>query len=218
MIYQKMSIKYIDARFDYANMYNWTNDLPEDSIHAFLSIINYINTKDVHTQKHILEIGTFVGTSAIKLVEMITNADITVIDMWEDYKEVGGMINTVDKIKENNIERIFYQNIETSGLKHLFTIKKGNSFDVLLDLVKDNMQFNVIYVDGSHTLLDSYADILLSFELLQIGGVMIIDDVPFNKGDVLNSPLEAVKYFVQRNEKRITILHSGYRLFLEKLS
>lgn len=213
-----MSIKYIDARFDYANMYNWTNDLPEDSIHAFLSIINYINTKDVHTQKHILEIGTFVGTSAIKLVEMITNADITVIDMWEDYKEVGGMINTVDKIKENNIERIFYQNIETSGLKHLFTIKKGNSFDVLLDLVKDNMQFNVIYVDGSHTLLDSYADILLSFELLQIGGVMIIDDVPFNKGDVLNSPLEAVKYFVQRNEKRITILHSGYRLFLEKLS
>jgi predicted O-methyltransferase YrrM len=199
-------------------MYNWTNDLPEDSIHAFLSIINYINTKDVHTQKHILEIGTFVGTSAIKLVEMITNADITVIDMWEDYKEVGGMINTVDKIKENNIERIFYQNIETSGLKHLFTIKKGNSFDVLLDLVKDNMQFNVIYVDGSHTLLDSYADILLSFELLQIGGVMIIDDVPFNKGDVLNSPLEAVKYFVQRNEKRITILHSGYRLFLEKLS
>jgi predicted O-methyltransferase YrrM len=149
---------------------------------------------------------------------MIKNADITVIDMWEDYKEVGGTIGTVDKIKENHVERIFYQNIETSGLKHLFTIKKGNSFDVLLGLVKDNLQFDVIYVDGSHTLLDSYADILLSFELLRIGGVLIIDDVPFNKGDVLNSPLEAVKYFVQRNEKRITILHSGYRLFLEKLS
>lgn len=218
MTYQKMSIKHIDRRFDYANMYNWTNDLPKDSIHTFLSVINYINTKDVHKRKHILEIGTFVGTSAIKLVEMITNADITVIDMWEDYNEVGGTIGTVDKIKENHVERIFYQNIETSGLKHLFTIKKGNSFNVLLDLVKDNMQFDVIYVDGSHTLLDSYADIMLSFELLRIGGVLIIDDVPFNKGDVLNSPLEAVKYFVQRNDKRITILYNGYRLFLEKLS
>lgn len=211
-----MSIKNIDQRFDYANMYNWTNDVPVDSINAFLSVINYINTKNVNQRKHILEIGTFAGTSAIKLVELIKNADITVIDMWEDYNEVGGTIGTVEKITENHIERIFYQNLESSGLKHLFTIKKGNSFDVLLSLIKDNVFFDVIYVDGSHTLLDSYADIMLSFELLQKGGILIIDDVPFNQGDILNSPLEGVRSFVQRNKKRITILHSGYRLFLEK--
>lgn len=211
-----MTIKNIDQRFDYANMYNWTNDLPDDSINAFLSVINYINTKNVNQRKHILEIGTFAGTSAIKLVELIKNADITVIDMWEDYNEVGGTIGTVDKMKDNHIERIFYQNLEASGLKHLFTIKKGNSFDVLLSLIKDNVFFDVIYVDGSHTLLDSYVDIMLSFELLRKGGVLIIDDVPFNSGDILNSPLEGVRSFVQRNEKRITILHSGFRLFLEK--
>jgi predicted O-methyltransferase YrrM len=211
-----MSIKHIDQRFNYANMYNWTNDLPEDSINVFLSVINYINSKDTSKRKHILEIGTFAGTSAIKLVELIKNADITVIDMWEDYNEVGGMIGTVDKIKDNHIERIFYQNIEASGVKHLFTVKKGNSFDVLLGLIKDNVIFDVIYVDGSHMLLDSYTDIMLSFELLRKGGVLIIDDVPFNKGDILNSPLEGVRSFVQRYEKRITVLHNGYRLFVEK--
>lgn len=212
-----MSMKNIDQRFNYANMYNWTNDLPPDSINAFHTVINYINSKDTSKRKHILEIGTFTGTSAIKLVELIKNADITVIDMWEDYNEVGGTIGTVDMMKDNHIEHIFYQNLEASGLKHLFTVKKGNSFDVLLNLVKDNVTFDVIYVDGSHTLLDSYTDIMLSFKLLRKGGVLIIDDVPFNKGDVLNSPLEAVKYFVQQYQTKINILHNGYRLFVEKL-
>ena len=209
-------IKNIDTRFDYANMYNWTNDLPENSIEDFLAVIDEVN-QNKEGNKKILEIGTFVGTSAIKLVEMIKNSEITVIDVWENYNEQGGVEGTVDKIKENNIEQIFYKNIERSELKHLFTIKKGNSFDVLLDLNKNNKKFDVIYVDGSHTLLDSYTDILLSFELLQKGGVMIIDDVPFNKGDMLNSPLEGVKYFVEKYGKRIRILKNGYRLFIEKL-
>jgi predicted O-methyltransferase YrrM len=209
-------MKNIDTRFDYANMYNWTNDLPENSIGFFLDVIEYINQKK-EGKKKILEIGTFAGTSAIKLVELIQNAEITVIDMWENYNESGGVEGTVDKIQENNIELIFYKNIEKSGLKHLFTIKKGNSFDVLLDLNKNNEKFDVIYVDGSHTLLDSYTDILLSFQLLKKGGVMMIDDVPFNKGDILNSPLEGVKYFADKHEKEMKILHIGYRLFLEKI-
>lgn len=211
-------IKNIDTRFDYGNMYNWTNDLPENSIQDFLSVIDYINNNNQQKpKKRILEIGTFAGTSAIKLVELIKNAEITVIDMWEDYNECDGIKGTVDKIKENHIEQIFYNNIEKSGLKHLFTVKKGNSFNVLLDLNKSNSKFDVIYVDGSHTLLDSYTDILLSFELLEKGGVMLIDDVPFNKGDILNSPLEGVKYFADKHEKEMKILHIGYRLFLEKI-
>ena len=208
-------MKNIDTRFDYANMYNWTNDLPENSIADFFAVIDYINK--TQKPKKILEIGTFAGTSAIKLVELIKNADITVIDMWEDYNESGGVEGTVDKIKENHIEQIFYKNIEKSGLHHLFTVKKGNSFDVLLDLNKKNSKFDVIYVDGSHTLLDSYTDILLSFELLEKGGVLIIDDVPFNKEDSMNSPLEGVKYFVEKYGRRIRILKNGYRLFIEKL-
>jgi predicted O-methyltransferase YrrM len=209
-------MKNIDTRFDYANMYNWTNDLPENSIGFFLDVIEYINQKK-EGKKKILEIGTFAGTSAIKLVELIKNAEITVIDMWENYNEHGGVLGTVDKIKENHIEQIFQKNIQKSGLQHLFTVKKGNSFDVLLDLNKNNDKFDVIYVDGSHTLLDSYTDILLSFELLEKGGVLIIDDVPFNKGDIMNSPLEGVKYFVEKYGRRIRILKNGYRLFIEKL-
>ena len=102
--------KNIDSRFDYADMYNWTNDLPEKSLDIFLKVIDYINSKN--NPKEILEIGTFVGTSAIKLVETIKNSKITVIDKWENYVE----INEIRKLKENNIEKIFYNNVEKSGL------------------------------------------------------------------------------------------------------
>ena len=208
-------MEHIDERFDYANMYNWTNDLPQNSIGYFHTVIDYINQKDY--KKRILEIGTFAGISAIKLTELIKNSEITVIDSWENYNEIGGTLGTVDQIEENNIEQIFYRNIEISGLKDLFTVRKGNSFDVLLSLIKNGEMFDVIYVDGSHTLLDSYTDIVLSFELLNKNGVLIIDDVAFNSDDILNSPLDGIKYFAKKNEKRIKILHSGYRLFLEKL-
>ena len=212
-------IKNIDTRFNYANMYNWTNDLPENSIQNFMSVIHYFNQKQPKGKKtQILEIGTFVGTSAIKLVESIKNSAITVIDLWEDYEEKGGVFNTVDKIKLNNIEQIFHDNINAAGLKHLVTVRKGRSFDILISFIKSNQTFDVIYVDGSHTLLDSYSDITLSFEILNIGGILIVDDVPFNKSDILNSPLEGVREFVEKYTKRMKILHVGYRLFVEKLN
>lgn len=213
-------IKNIDSKLNYANMYNWTNDLPENSIQNFMSVIHYFNQKQDREKKkiQILEIGTFAGTSAIKLVEMIKNSEITVIDLWEDYEEKGGVVNTVEKIKRNNIEQIFHENFAAAGLKHLVTVRKGRSFDVLISFIKSNQTFDVIYVDGSHTLLDSYSDITLSFEILNIGGILIVDDVPFNKGDILNSPLEGVREFVEKYTKRIKILHVGYRLFVEKLN
>ena len=66
------------------------------------------------------------------MVELIKNSEITVIDSWENYNEIGGTLGTVDQIEENNVEQIFYRNIEISGLKDLFTVRKGNSFDVWL--------------------------------------------------------------------------------------
>jgi len=202
--------KNIDSRFDYADMYNWTNDIPEKSLDIFLKVIDYINSKN--NPKEILEIGTFTGTSAIKLVETIKNSKITVIDKWENYVE----LDEIRKLKENNIEKIFYDNIEKSGLKELFTVLKGDSFAILLKLIKNNKQFDVIYVDGNHELLHSYLDIKLSFELLKTGGILILDDVPYNRQNMLYSPYEGVINFLNTT-KNIKVIDLGYRFFLEKL-
>ena len=87
-------------------MYNWTNDLPSGSIDTFLTVIKYFNVTHIDKPKKILEIGTFVGTSCIKLLELIPNSDATVIDKWENYVE--GDVHILDNIEENNIVRFYY--------------------------------------------------------------------------------------------------------------
>lgn len=208
-------IKNIESKYDYQNMYNWTNDLPENSLIIFESVLNYVNRRK-KDKIEMLEVGTYVGTSAIKLLETVRNSRITVIDQWKNYIEINGVENTVEKIEENEIEKIFYKNIEISGLQDRFIVKKGNSFEILLELLKENKKYDIIYIDGDHTLLQSYLDIKIAFELLDKGGILIIDDYLFNSEDILNSPFVAVKRFLEDNESKMKILNKGYRVFLEK--
>jgi predicted O-methyltransferase YrrM len=199
-------------------MYNWTNDLPVDknSLEIFLEVIKYFNKKNNHSN-NILEIGTFVGTSAIKLVELINNSKITTIDTWKNYSELSTNKDLLDKIEENNIEKIFYDNVEKSGFKDRFTPIKGDSFYILLDFIRNNKTFNFIYVDGNHRLLPSYLDIKLSFEILEKGGILVLDDVPYNLTNTLDSIFQGAKEFMENNQEKFKVLNIGYRVFLEKL-
>ena len=67
------------------------------------------------------------------------------------------------------------------------------------------------------TILFYYLDIEISFELLNKKGILIIDDVPYLKEQILESPYEAVIPFLKRNEGQYRILKNTYRLFLEKI-
>ena len=89
---------------------------------------------------------------------------------------------------------------------------------MLMKLIKDNQLYDFVYVDGSHKCLDCYSDILLSWELLNKGGILAIDDVVYNKENgILESPFEGVFHFLRKYENQYKILNNDYRLFLEKL-
>ena len=45
---------------------------------------------------------------------------------------------------------------------------------------------------------------------------MIIDDYLYNQNEILNSPFEAVNYFLKQNDGKYKLLHKDYRVFLEK--
>ena len=215
----------INPLLNYSNMYNWTNDLPSGSIKQFIDILDYIKWKNGGKEINILEIGTFAGTSVIKFLEILPNSKAVVIDKWENYEEHNyGISNSnnqetnMSNIEENNIEKIFYENITAMNMESRLKIFKGNSFDILLSLMTvHKFSFEFIYVDGSHTLLDSYADILLSFNLLKKGGVIGIDDYLYNKENLLESPFKGVNTFIEKYNKEIKVLSKGYRVFIEKL-
>ena len=218
--------KYIDYELEYKGMYNWTNDLPSDlnARQDYLDIIDYFNKNITNisntnnstgqSRVNILEIGTYTGVSIIHLLNLIPNSYATVIDTWENYNECPLMKN----INVNQVEQSFYRNIETKKLKDKINVLKGDSFEKLMILVKLNEKFDFIYVDGSHKCLVCYSDLLLSWELLNIGGIMVIDDIPYNKENgVLESPYEGVMHFMKKYENKYKILKDNYRLFLEKI-
>lgn len=224
--------KYIDYELEYKGMYNWTNDLPSNlnTRQDYLDIIEYFNKKTnneilktkttIDILKHlgqrkinILEIGTYTGVSIINLLNLIPNSYATVIDTWKNYNECGLMEN----IDKNKVEQSFYRNIKTKKLEDRINVLKGDSFEMLMKLVKQNEKLDFVYVDGSHKCFDCYSDLLLSWELLNIGGIVVIDDVPYNKKNgVLESPYEGVMYFMKKYENKYKILKNNYRLFLEK--
>jgi predicted O-methyltransferase YrrM len=78
--------------------------------------------------------------------------------------------------------------------------------------------FNFIYIDGSHKCLDVYFDAMIAWKLLKIGGIMAFDDYLFNKGDILNTPYDAVNYFLETIKGRYILLDKGYRLFIKKIN
>jgi predicted O-methyltransferase YrrM len=214
-----MNQQFVDPRFNYLDMYNWTNDLPrgEGSRQIFIDVIEYFNTKKIK-EPQILEIGTYVGTSLIKIMELIPNSQGTAIDKWSDYIEhcQGEQIQILNNITQNCAENVFRNNIDKAGLSKRITAIKGSSGDILVDLLKSGKRYDFIYVDGSHTLLDSYVDIILSWKLLNTNGILVIDDVPYNRGKILDSPYEGVLKFINDYRSNMNIINLSYRVFLEK--
>jgi len=220
-------IKNIDKRFNYGDMYNWTNDLPpnSNSYDSYIKILEYIKWKYTNKEINVLEIGTFSGTSIIKILELLPNSKGTVIDKWKNYIEYDSIISDdrekskihiVSNLEENKIEQIFYNNIKVAGIQNM-NVFKGDSADILLNMISENIKFDYIYIDGSHLLMDCYTDLILSFNLLNKGGIIGIDDFLYNKDILLESPFMGVEYFLNKFEKKINILHKGYRVFIEKI-
>ena len=208
-----ITYKFVDIDLDYKNMYNWTNDLPENTRQNYLNVINYFNKKQL-TNPKILEIGTYTGVSVINLLKFINNSNATVIDKWSSYNEC----KVTENIEENKVEQTFYKNIKKKKMENKVNVLKGDSFEMLIKLLKKNEKFDFIYVDGSHKCLDCYCDLLLSWELLNIGGILVIDDVLYNKEiGILESPYEGVVHFLRKYENKYKILNNEYRLFLEKM-
>lgn len=206
--------KNVDPRFEYQGMYNWTNDIPTDTKKIFDDMLKYFNFKNnTNTNKtSILEIGVYTGTSLIKILETIPNSIGYAVDRWDDYDENVLLQN----IKSNKIEDIFNNNVKNANMKDRITVLKGDSTEVLSKLIIQFAEFDLIYVDGSHKCFDCYSDMVLSFNLLKKGGLMIVDDVLYRKGDILNSPFEAVEHFIDKFKNDIIIMNNGYRLFMEK--
>jgi len=199
--------------FEYKGMLNWTNDLPKGTKKVFDNILNYVKKKN-KKELNILEIGSYTGVSIINMLNYLPNANGLSIDMWESYNEN----NLLENMKNSKVELSFMRNRSRYNMENRLEFCKGNSHDILRNLINENKKFDLIYVDGSHLYKDCKKDIELSWIILNNGGIMIMDDYLYNlENGIEFSPYHAINEFLNEKENEIIILNKGYRVFLEKL-
>jgi predicted O-methyltransferase YrrM len=202
---------------EYKNMTGWYNENIKDT-QLFNMMINYFNISYANQKQSVkvLEVGTHTGISLINIIKQIPNSIGYGIDEWTQNLNY-------------EIEQSFINNVNSSNLSNRIFPLKGNSSDVLTDILLKNEKIDFIYLDGSTLPHVVYTDCHISSNLLNKGGMMVINNYLLNTEDDSvpllnikgknhkNSPHDAILDFIKKHKSEYKILHTSGRVFLQKL-
>lgn len=141
---------------------------------------------------NILEIGAFEGRSTVWFIDNIPGSFVTTIDTWE-----GGKDHDPNN-PEINWKTVFSNFNHNVREKNVAAIQ-STSFDALTAMIKEDYdKFDFVYIDGSHTAADVNLDLILSFKLLKVGGLIYCDDYlwGFNEFPIYDCPKLGIDSFV----------------------
>ena len=145
-----------------------------------------------------LEIGAYEGRNLAFMDWLLPGRlDVTVIDPWFDEA-----LNPEEKY--HAVEPRFGRNIEKLGFRGL-TTRKGFSTYELPKMLERGERFDLIFIDGSHTALAVMIDLAFCAALLEVGGLMIMDDYWHQESEI-GGP--GVKQAVDR-------FHGAFRRYFE---
>ena len=168
-------------------------------------------------RRNFLEIGSFEGRSAVWIIEHMLEdgGELYCIDTWE-----GGAEHTPEDME--GTEARFHRNIQ--AVRETFPERKvsklkGLSTQWIPSLICEKLEFDFIYIDGSHLAKDVITDACMSWPLLKKGGFMVFDDYAWKPEGfaLLQRPKVAIDAFVNMFEDELHIAHSGYQLIVRKV-
>ena len=201
---------------EYCGLYNWTTDVPQGT-RVFENILEMFRSKE---EPKILEVGTFAGTSIATMKNILPHSVCYAIDNWTLVDAEFSMCKehmTENKINSlSEVRDYFFKNTEGKEI----ILYEMDSALALQTLNREGKTFDFIYVDASHTAGDTLIDVVLSWTILNKGGVLGIDDylyIPRNN-DINDRPEIGVNYFLNKFSGQYIILNKGYRIFLQKIS
>lgn len=170
-----------------------------DNINVWKKYLSNINNFDY------LEIGTFEGRSAVFVGQLKNINKITCVDTFQGS----------DEHKEIDFELV-YKNC----LKNLNKIEKTT--ELLKEesenfFLKNNKNFDVIYIDGSHYYDDVKKDYNNSIKSLNKNGILICDDfLWFQYENKKDNPLVAILESFYKYKDELDILFLNYQIIFKK--
>jgi predicted O-methyltransferase YrrM len=160
----------------------------------------------------ILEIGSFEGRSDCTMIDHFSKTaplEIFCIDDWG-----GGSDH--DEFDMEKVEQRFNRNVRQAIIGTSYPVKvqkhKGRSIEMLAALLINGYReyFDIVFVDGSHEAPDVLGDLVVSYELCAIGGLIICDDylwsdVPHGREDLLAMPRLAIDAFGRLFTRKVAL-------------
>lgn len=141
----------------------------------------------------ILEIGAFEGRSTTWFLECVPGCTVTTIDTWSGGADHDPNNADIDFVQ---IQEHFEHNM--SYFTGRVVAIKDTSYNALVRLIEAGERFDFAFIDGSHTAIDVNLDLILSFKLLSVGGVLYADDYlwGFTDKSIYESPKLGIDSFV----------------------
>lgn len=179
------------------------------------------------THLNFLEIGSFEGRSACWLLQnILTDASsrITCIDHFsltgeegEEHRDILAHLPLLHFPHDLPINDHFDHNIRAIGAEPKVIKLSGASAEILRTLPLNAYDF--LYIDGSHRAPNVLKDIILGWDLLKDGGLMILDDYLWNcfPDEPLKNPRPAIDAFMAVFDGEYGIIQKQYQVMLQKL-
>jgi predicted O-methyltransferase YrrM len=165
-------------------------------------------------KRNFLEIGSFEGRSTVWTMEnMMQKGDyIYCIDTWEGGEEHGA----------EDMQAVFMRFKENTAIaKDKTKVVRGYAMDTstteLASKIQDGLQYDFIYIDGSHIAKDVLTDACMAWQVLKPKGIMVFDDYVWgDPRDILHRPKAAIDAFTNIFAEEVEVIHVGYQLVVRK--
>jgi glycosyltransferase involved in cell wall biosynthesis len=162
--------------FEYRDVFNWTDNAPDGSRMMFIEAIGH----HIKSGARILEVGAETGISLISMLYLVPNSTGVAIGA--------------------SMKGSFYTNIRNANMVE--RVQLLESCD-LLELYKTGETFDTIYL---HALFDGCLDITVSWKLLKMDGILIVDNFR-----------EAVNQFIMNRKDATIICQNSKQIFIKKI-
>jgi predicted O-methyltransferase YrrM len=172
------------------------------------------NVLDKTKKYNILEIGCFEGLSACFFSDNLLEHNESTLDCVDPFYISGSVSGITSKYITDETINIFKYNINSSNNSNKITFHNETS-DTFFQ--KNTKTFNFIYVDGCHEQDYINRDIRNSFNALEIGGILWMDD--YGGGNPPNNLCKTpIDKFVDEIKDKIEIIHKNYQFAFIKRS
>lgn len=190
---------------------DFTKDWFSQNIPAWHELFSQLPTK-----LRFLEIGSFEGRSACWLMQnaLEDDGEMVCIDTWKGSPEHDAMDIDMDRVYLRFVKNTARSKKPDQNLVAL----RGESFPYLGSFLANKEKFDFIYVDGHHFAPYVITDAIMSTWLLNKGGLMVMDDYLWGKGQlpVSRRPKEAIDAFLTLFEEEVDLVQLGNQIAIRK--